>query len=185
VVFGERALMSEECRTLVTAAAVNGFAAAYLFFAWSWDLPADLPLKRLMNRSRGFVRWTGLWHTWALFAPDPVREDRLVAADVYLETGEVLRWDQPRFDRLGLWAGLRAARERKFLAVLTEENTGFKFLRPAFADFLARTHTGPGRAPVRVVLKVLVRPVGPPGTAERPGWAERVLYTYTVPPVAR
>ena len=47
--------MGTDVYGLAGALAVNAFIAAYLFFAWSWDLPPESPLKKLIGRLRAPV----------------------------------------------------------------------------------------------------------------------------------
>src|SRR5262249_1489917 len=107
--------MGTDVYDLAGMLAVNVFIAAYRFFAGSWALPPESPLKKLIGRLRAPVEWAGLYPRWSLFAPDPLATDQLILADVYLAEGRVLRWEQASLDRVGFWAAFVAMRERRFL----------------------------------------------------------------------
>src|SRR5262245_10317564 len=172
--------MGTDVQDLAVTLAVNAFTAAYLFFAWSWDLPPDSPLKKVLNPLRAPVEWAGLYHRWSMFAPDPLATDELILADVHLADGRLLRWEQARLDRVGFWDAFVAMRERKFLSALTDPD--FEFLWPAVAEYAARDAADQGYSPVLVVMKVRSRPVPPPGQADGPGeWTEEDVYVLTVP----
>ena len=172
--------MGTDAYDLTVALAVNAFVAAYLVFAWSWDLPPESPLKKLIGRLRAPVQWAGLNHQWAMFAPDPLSTNELIVADVHLADGRLLRWEQARLDRVGFWAAFLAMRERKFLSALTDPD--FEFLWPAVAEYVARDAAEQGYAPVMVVMKLRSRPVPPPGQADGPGeWTEEDVYVSLTP----
>src|SRR5262245_9050384 len=172
--------MGTDVYDLAGTLAVNAFIAAYLFFAWSWDLPPDSPLKKWVDRLRAPVQWAGLNHHWKMFAPDPLATDELILADVHLADGRLLRWEQASLDRVGFWDAFVAMRERKFLAAMTDPSGDFDFLWPAGAEYVARDAADQGYAPVMVVMKVRFRPVPPPGQADGPGeWTEEDVYVTT------
>src|SRR5262249_17741957 len=170
--------MGTDVYDLAGMLAVNVFIAAYLFFAWSWDLPPESPLKKLIGRLRAPVEWAGLYHRWRMFAPDPLATNELILADVHLADGRVLRWEQARLDRVGFWAAFVALRAQNYLTALFDPD--HDFLWPAVAEYVARDAADQGYTPVKVLMKWRSRPIPPPGQADGRGeWTEEDVYVTT------
>ena len=71
---------------------VDLFIITMLLWFWCWDLPADLPSRRLVEKlQRPFV-WLGLWHGWAMFALEPLHVNRRLKAMIHLSDGSVDEW---------------------------------------------------------------------------------------------
>jgi hypothetical protein len=173
--------MGTDVYDLTVTLAVNAFIAAYLFFAWSWDLPPESPWKKLIDRLRAPVYWAGLNHHWKMFAPDPLSTNELIVADIHLADGRLLRWEQASLDRVSFWDAFLAARERKFLGTMTNPTGDFDFLWPALGEFVARDAVEQGYVPVMVVLKLRFCDVPLPARADGPQeWTEHEVYVCTV-----
>jgi hypothetical protein len=173
--------MGTDVHDLAVTLAVNAFIVAYLFFAWSWDLPPGSPLRKLLNPLRAPVAWAGVWHTWSMFAPDPLSTNELIVADIHLADGRLLRWEQARLEHVSFWDAFLSMREQKFLASMTASGGAYDFLWPALGEFVARDAVAQGYAPVRVVLKLRFCPIPPPSQADGPEeWAEQDVYVCTV-----
>lgn len=63
-----------------------------LAFMWSWDYPADHPAKRLIQRISFPFVYLGLWHGWAMFAPEPIHVNRRLRAMLCFSDGSVQEW---------------------------------------------------------------------------------------------
>jgi hypothetical protein len=63
-----------------------------LIWIWCWDYPANKPLQKVATLiSRPFL-WLGLWHSWAMFAPEPIRVNRRLKATIHYCNGAVDEW---------------------------------------------------------------------------------------------
>ena len=173
--------MGTDVQDLAVTLAVNAFIAAYRFFAWSWDLPPASLLKTVLHPLRAPVAWAGLWHSWSMFAPDPLSANELIVADIHLADGRLLRWEQARLEQVSCWDAFLAMRELRLLTSMTGSSGVGDFLWPALGEFVARDAVAQGYAPVLVVLKLRCCPVPPPGQAGGPQeWTEQDVYVCTV-----
>lgn len=71
---------------------VDFFILLLLFFLWCHDLPADLPSNRLVRFVREPFLWLGLWHSWAMFAPEPLHVNRRLKAIIHYSDGAIDEW---------------------------------------------------------------------------------------------
>ena len=157
---------------------VNVFICIFLVFAWSWNDPAEAILKRLVRLFRRQVSWLGLRHDWSMFAPEPVHVDRRLQAEIRLENGEVIVWEAVRLDKLTRWQAFLKARDRKYQTNILLNR--LKRLRPALAEYLARTYGERGHAVQEVRLVRVQRPIPDPrdGDPVPQPFGTTVLYTY-------
>ena len=125
--------------TNVRSAAVNGyvnaFIVAYLLVAWGWNLPPDMPLQRLVNKVRGVVLYLGLWHSWNMFAPEPLYVNRRLSAVLYLANGETRVWEALDLGRMPWWRAFFEVRDRKYQDNLLSGELAY--LKPALCEWLA------------------------------------------------
>lgn len=165
--------------------AIHGLIVLYLAFGWTWDLPPDSLLKRACDRllARPLV-WIGLYHSWEMFSPNPMRSNDQLLADVRLDDGTIIRWRSPRFDRLGRIQAFLRVRDIKLYEHLTSPR--FPFLKPAFAAYLTEVLCDQGLCPIEVVLKCQREPIPDPITGHD---SPRVTHTISrhriSPPVPR
>ena len=68
------------------------FIIILLFWFWCWDLPADLPVKRFVRYVQAPFLWLGLWHGWAMFAPEPLHVNRRLKAIIRYADGSIDEW---------------------------------------------------------------------------------------------
>ena len=71
---------------------IDVFIIILLFWFWCWDLPVDLPSKRLVGYVQAPFLWLGLWHNWSMFAPEPLHIHRRLKAVIRYADGSVDEW---------------------------------------------------------------------------------------------
>lgn len=149
-----------------------------LLFLICWDYPADHPPRRLIHWLAQPLCYLGLWHSWAMFAPQPIHVNRRLRAAVTWSDGGVDFWNplgpagSPLFNML-------YARSFKYECSLLS-TAGEAPLR-ALAEFLAAEAAAgsDGRTVLRVELWREARVVNPPGSAEPLGPARlTALFRY-------
>ena len=81
---------------------------------------------------------SGLWQGhWALFAPDVLKRNARVSAELEDTNGISLHWQSPRFQELSIFERFRAFREGEFFDNI--RNNDFTGARDSVASYLART----------------------------------------------
>ncbi|MEP3478207.1 MAG: hypothetical protein ABJZ55_03060 [Fuerstiella sp.] len=71
---------------------VDIFIVTLLLWFWCYDLPSDSPAKRMVRPLERPFCWLGLWHGWSMFAPDPLRVNRRLRAELQYTDGTVDEW---------------------------------------------------------------------------------------------
>jgi hypothetical protein len=71
---------------------VDAFILVMLVFLWFWDYPVDHPVRRLIHVPSLPLAWLGLWHSWAMFAPEPIHVNRRLHAVLTLADGTQQVW---------------------------------------------------------------------------------------------
>lgn len=144
------------------------FILLLLLFLWCWDYPVDHPPRRLIHWLSLPLVYIGLWHSWAMFAPQPIHVNRRLRA--------VIRWNDGTFD---LWTPLGPRRSALFNLLYARSfkyecsllsTAGTAPLR-SLAEFLAAraTEDAAGRRVVRVELVRESCHVNSPGSIEMYG----------------
>jgi hypothetical protein len=164
------------------AIAVNAFIVIYLLFAWVWNGGDGSVLKKLLWRCKRPYVWLGLWHGWAMFAPEPLRLNRQVVAEIHLAGGGMRVWTFKGVDGMSRWRAFLMMRDRKFEANLFDGEFAF-LTRPALAEWLVRHFTGLGDRVTKVVLVceqwLIPNPYGPTPPPD-PELVRKVMYTRAV-----
>lgn len=132
-------------------AVISVFIVFHLSAFFVWSMPEANQLTRAFSSLiRGYMMRTGLWHGWAMFAPNPTSVNAYIDAKVHLRNGETLLWTAPRIelaepaDRNGMerWNQWRFALRLDHNAVIREDA----------ARYVARLHRDPNNPPVRIEL---------------------------------
>ncbi len=136
-----------------------------LLFLWCWDYPLDHPPRRLIHGLSFPFLYLGLWHSWAMFAPQPIHVNRRLRA--------VIRWDDGTFD---LWTPLGPRRSALFNLLYARSfkyecsllSTAGRVPLQSLAEFLVRqaADDAAGRRVVRIELLRESCRVLPPAAAE-------------------
>ncbi len=143
----------------VSEFAANVFIAFYLFVVVAWTSPQGSPLRRLVRPFVKFVRWSGLWHSWEMFAPDPLSATRYLLAEITLRDGDTLLWHAPSVDDQPAWRAFRQMRHTKYQSTVFRKDHAF--LRGPLVHYLLRKYDFADNPPVAVRLLCAYRPVSP------------------------
>ena len=145
--------------SIVGRVLVSLFIVVILAAVVVWNLPPSSELGRQgQYRLNPVVNATGLDQTWAVFAPDPPRQEFELEARVAYDDGTERTWRVPRGDPVV--GGYRDYRWLKWAEWIT--SGGHVVLwRPA-AAWIAHQEQRAGRRPVSVTLvrKVFDLPIG-------------------------
>ena len=113
---------------------------------------------------------TGLWQGhWALFAPDVLKRNARVSADLEADNGLAIHWKSPLFQDLTITGRFRAFREGEFFDNI--RNDEFSGAWDSVADYLGRTEfpsSLPGLKLARVRLRRHWWDIPPPGAKTPP-----------------
>ncbi|MEY3175841.1 MAG: hypothetical protein RLZZ436_3755 [Planctomycetota bacterium] len=141
------------------------FILSLLLFLWCWDYPVDHPPRRLVHWLSLPFLYLGLWHSWAMFAPQPIHVNRRLRAVIRHDDGSSELWTPIGPHRSALF-NLLYARSFKYECSLLS-TAGPAPLR-ALAEFLAKraAEDAPERRVVRVELVRESCRVNPPEDAE-------------------
>ncbi len=81
--------------------------------------------------------WTGLWHSWSMFAPTPVQVEKRWVVRLTTKDGGSESHDLFRIHEASKWKAFVWVRERKFQAVLSQKSS--KSQRAAICKYVKRT----------------------------------------------
>jgi len=175
--------------------AISGLLLAQLTITASQAVPVDfypvaaLHGKRLLTRLRDglspYASALGLRQDWMMFAPNPMRENTFIDAEITYRSGRKRIWTFPQMQELGYAERYAKERYRKF----ANERLWVKeasFLWPDAARFVARLNREPSDPPriVKLAHYRCIIPWAPPPGEEPPPerWEREVFFTYTVNP---
>ena len=78
---------------------VDVFIVAILLWFWCYDLPTDSPQRRLVGYIQKPFLYLGLWHGWAMFAPEPLHVNRRLKAIIQYADGSIESGDRSNRSR--------------------------------------------------------------------------------------
>jgi hypothetical protein len=125
-----------------------------------------------------YMRWSGLYQSWDMFGPDPVKINAYVKAVIISRDRHMQVWSFPKMEDLGLGERFRKERYRKFLEVLPQPQ--FAPLWPDVAAHLARLLNNPADPPDKVLLIEFQSDIRP-GADDSPA-RPNVFYEDYLPP---
>ena len=123
---------------------VDLFILLMLLFLWCWDYPLDHPCRFLIHLPGLPLAWIGLWHGWAMFAPEPIHINRRLRAILTFENGSQQ-----------VWSPLSPSPSTKLLNALYARSFKFEYSMFSFSmqamyqplcEFLIRQATESGRS---------------------------------------
>lgn len=165
------------------SALLNGFPNA----APVTPITAPLPGDRLMGQIAGVfkegpvgqaVTYVGLWQYWAMFAPNPSRQDQWLEATLTRADGTEDRVLFPRMVDTPVLERYHKERYRKWLeSGGTVQNA---FLWPALAQWMAQRGDDPNNPPVGVTLHLRYRTTPEPGQPATADYLTDTFYRYVV-----
>jgi hypothetical protein len=140
-----------------------------LIWLWCWDLPSDLPSRKAVTLISRPLIWLGLWHGWAMFAPEPIHVNRRLKALIKYTDGTVDEWrpHEPRHSSstpTGWFLDTLWFRHFKFQFSLL--NGTDKVLWKPMCQWLAREVADPRLSVVSIQLIREYQRVLPQGSAE-------------------
>ncbi len=76
--------------------AISAFILFHLVVIASWCLPINSLLNDRWKQTIGpYVRWSGLFQAWDMFAPDPAKLNSYVSAEITFHDGSTRAWAVP------------------------------------------------------------------------------------------
>jgi hypothetical protein len=142
-------------------------------------------VSALASRVTPYASAIGLFQAWAMFAPNPKRENTYVDAEITYRDGRKHIWVFPQMQELGYAQRYAKERYRKFSneRLIKTENSA---LWPDSARYIARLNANPSNPPkiVKLANYRCIIPTPPqPGEAPIPErWERYVFFVYTVQP---
>jgi hypothetical protein len=135
----------------VRRAVISAFILFHLCAVTIWALPYDFSfIVRARELIQPYMRWTGLFQTWNMFAPDPIPKNTYIKAVVITEHHHLHVWEYPRMDQLGFGERYRKERYRKFAENLLQDGTSL--LLADVVKHIARFYNDPADPPEKVIL---------------------------------
>ena len=163
--------------------AINAFLLFHIFAIACWCLPIRAPFSELgKSMVAPYLRWSGLFQSWDIFAPAPWPINSHVEATVVYKHGERKTWAFPRMEQLSLTARYSKERYRKFEENLQRDENDA--LWPDVARHIARVNSSPSN-PVKTVILIqkwsFIIPRRDGSYVPEP-WDQHILFGYGVRP---
>ena len=135
---------------IVRRRVISAFILFHLIAITLWALPYDFPvIVHARDLIQPYMRWTGLFQTWDMFAPNPVPTNTTIKA-VVITDHHMHVWEYPRMDKLGFGERYRKERYRKFAENLLQDRTAL--LLGDVSKHIARFYNDPDDPPEKVIL---------------------------------
>jgi hypothetical protein len=131
----------------------RGAISVFILFHLILITCVAVPLKALTNVKElvmPYMRWSGLFQSWDMFAPDPQAVNSYVKAVLITRDRRMQVWSFPRMEELSFGERLRKERYRKFVEVLPQQQ--FAPLWPDVAKHLARSLNNQADPPDKILL---------------------------------
>jgi hypothetical protein len=131
----------------------RGAISAFILFHLVAIACVAIPAKALAGAKDLFMpymRWSGLFQSWDMFAPEPQSVDSYMKAVVITRDHHIKVWAFPRMEELSLFEKFRKERYRKFAEVLPQPQ--FAPLWPDVASHVARFFNNPADPPEKIML---------------------------------
>ncbi len=93
---------------------------------------------------------TATWQDWAMFAPNPLQENRYVSATISHKDGSIETWAFPRLRDYGTFWSMVYKRTRKYTQNLYDQ--GNRAFFADFAQWIARQHSTAANPVVKVTV---------------------------------
>jgi len=133
--------------------AINLFIICYLALAFLWNLPNDSFAKRCIQKIKPLILWPGLWHSWSMFAPSPIKVERRLSVLLTMKDGTTETHELFKVQEASKWAAFVGVRERKFQTVLSKKKNN-KSQRAAICNYTKRRSNDPNNvAKSELILK--------------------------------
>jgi hypothetical protein len=130
---------------------ISAFILFHLIAITLWAIPYDLPsIVQGREIIAPYMRWTGLFQRWDMFAPEPILKNRYLKAVVITTHHHIYTWSYPRMDQLSFGERYRKERYRKLAENLTEDQN--PLLLADVVNHIARFYNDPNDPPEKVIL---------------------------------
>jgi hypothetical protein len=93
---------------------ISTFVLLHLSALMIWTMPDCAIKQRFQAPYRYYMLPLGLWQWWAIFAPDPLRENRVLEAEVIDAKGLIHIHEFTKIGDLSVWQKLGRYRHPKF-----------------------------------------------------------------------
>jgi hypothetical protein len=146
----------------------RGAISAFILFHLVAIACVAIPAKALSGAKDLFMpymRWSGLFQSWDMFAPEPQSVDSYVKAVVITREHHIKVWSFPRMEELSLFQKFRKERYRKLAEVLPQPE--FAPLWPDVASHVARFFANPADPPEKIMLIQFQSETRPPTPAAK------------------
>jgi hypothetical protein len=165
--------------------AISAFLIFHIVAIICWCAPLD---SALLTSFRGLIRpymqWSGLFQGWNMFAPEPMKLNSYVEADIIFQDGQKRTWEFPRMEKLSYGERYLKERYRKFVNgyLRMDADSG---LWPDAARRIARLNGNAVNPPAMVILIRCWSQIPPPrpdGSYRPAPWSRSAFYLYAVRP---
>ena len=148
----------------------NLFAITAWAFTWDSGIPLHTALRTRLSR---YMTYPGLRQTWTMFAPNPMRWNVYVEAEITFADGSRTTWAVPRMERLGHFERHQKERYRKWSTERLGVDQPNPVLTRAAAQYVARqVEARPENPPRRVELVRYFSPIPAPKTRRLPRYPD-------------
>ncbi|MGC2398914.1 MAG: hypothetical protein WA510_03995 [Acidobacteriaceae bacterium] len=155
----------------------RGAISAFILFHLVAIACVAIPAKTLAGAKDLFMpymRWSGLFQSWDMFAPEPQSVDSYLKAVVITRDHHIKVWSFPRMEELSLFQKFRKERYRKFAEVLPQPQ--FAPLWPDVASHVARFFNSPADPPEKILLIQFQTKIGADSREPEPTARPNVFY---------
>jgi hypothetical protein len=130
---------------------ITAFILLHLYIIVFWGLPGSTFRTRLIKPVQDYVIWSGLWHSWDMFSPNPLSVNFSVDAQIKYADGTFTVWEFPRMERMGIWERFHKERWRKWRERVRQD--AYSSIWDDTARWIARQNNNqPGNPPTQVML---------------------------------
>jgi hypothetical protein len=141
-------------------AAINLFILFHLIAITCVAVPWNVSIVKVVKGLVApYLRWTGLYQTWDMFAPDPMKINADVKSVVMTRNRHVRVWSFPRMEELGFAERYGKERYRKFAEILPLPQNAP--LWPDVARKIARSFRSQTDPPEKIMLIQFVSDIDP------------------------
>jgi hypothetical protein len=144
---------------------ISSFVLFHLFAVSVWTLPACAIKDRFAGPLHYYILPLGIWQWWAIFAPEPVRENHLLEAEVIDAKGLIHIYEFPKLGDLSWWERISRYRHPKFTGNMIQGGEYSRLREFAARHVVRQLGLGDDAFPLNVSLYVRVTAGPPPGSA--------------------
>jgi hypothetical protein len=139
---------------------ISVFILFHLYIMAAWGLPGSTFRFILCEPINDYVIYTGLWHSWDMFSPDPLAVNFNVTAQIVYQNGASKTWTFPRMEKLGYWERFQKERYRKWRERVRLD--AYAGVWDDTARYIARLNDTPTNHPVMITLTREWQPIPTP-----------------------